>query len=163
MPSQAEKAERFLALHRGERPLLIPNPWDAGSAKLLEHLGFEALATTSGGFAATLGRLDGSVTCDEAVAHSAAVVAAVDIPVSADFENGYADAPAQVAENAALAVGAGLAGFSIEDYSGKELYDFGLARDRVAAAAEVAHAGPAHVVVTGRCENFLRGNPDLAD
>jgi 2-methylisocitrate lyase-like PEP mutase family enzyme len=163
MPSQQQKASRFLALHRGERPLLLPNPWDAGSAKVLASLGFEALATTSAGFAGTLGRLDGSVTCAEAVDHAAAVVAAVDVPVSADFENGFADAPAHVAENAALAVGAGLAGFSIEDYSGDEIYDLGLARDRIAAAAEVAHAGPAHLVLTGRAENFIRGHQDLAD
>jgi 2-methylisocitrate lyase-like PEP mutase family enzyme len=166
MASQSEKAVRFLELHRKGDPLLMPNPWDAGAARLLESLGFEALATTSGGFAATLGRLDGSVTCDEAVAHAAAVVAAVDVPVSADFENGYADAPADVAANAALAVEAGLAGFSIEDFTGNAddpIYDLGLARERVAAAAEVAHAGPAHVVLTGRAENYLHGRPDLGD
>ena len=166
MTSQAEKAGRFLALHRGHRPLLMPNPWDAGSAKVLASLGFEALATTSAGFAGTLGRHDGKVTRDEAVAHAAAIVAAVDVPVSCDYENGFADAPDDVRVNAALAVGAGLAGFSIEDYTGdadRGMYDLGLARDRVAAAAEAAHAGPAHVVLTGRAENHIRGVQDLAD
>src|SRR5581483_331297 len=153
MPTQTEKAERFLALHRGERPLLMPNPWDAGTAKVLASLGFEALATTSAGFASTLGRHDGKVTRDEAVAHAAAIVAAV-------------DAPDDVRTNAALAVNAGLAGFSIEDYRPGDdagIYDPGLARERVAAAAEAAHAGPAHVVLTGRCENHIRGVTDLAD
>jgi len=166
MPTQAEKAERFLALHRGERPLLMPNPWDAGTAKVLASLGFEALATTSAGFASTLGRHDGKVTRDEALVHAAAVVAAVDVPVSCDYENGFADAPDDVRTNASLAVDAGLAGFSIEDFTGDmdaPIYDAGLARDRVAAAAEAAHAGPAHVALTGRCENHIRGITDLAD
>src|SRR3954447_15424987 len=109
MPSAAA-AERFLSLHQGERPLLMPNPWDIGSAKLLESLGFEALATTSSGFAATLGRLDGNVTRDEAIAHAAAIVGAVDVPVSADLENGFADDAGGVAETVRRAVGAGLAG-----------------------------------------------------
>src|SRR5581483_8031665 len=166
MPTQTEKAERFLALHRGERPLLMPNPWDAGTAKVLASLGFDALATTSAGFASTLGRHDGKVTRDEAVAHAAAIVAAVDVPVSCDYENGFADSPDDVRTNAGLAVNAGLAGFSIEDYRPGDdagIYDPGLARDRVAAAAEAAHAGPAHVVLTGRCENHIRGVTDLAD
>src|SRR4051812_5829362 len=115
MTQQPEKAERFLTLHRGSSPLLMPNPWDAGSGRLLEAMGFEALATTSGGYAATLGRLDGSVTRDEAVSHGASVSAAVDVPVSADFENCFADAPADVAETVALGVDAGLAGCSVED------------------------------------------------
>src|SRR5215216_7317284 len=105
-----ELAERFLSLHRGERPLLMPNPWDRGSARLLESLGFEALATTSSGFAATLGRLDGMVTRDEAIAHAAEIVEAVGVPVSADLENGFADEPADVAETVRLAIDAGLAG-----------------------------------------------------
>src|SRR6058998_3914262 len=112
MISQADKAQRFLALHRPGEPLLLPNPWDAGSAKLLASLGFQALATTSSGFAATLGRLDGSVTRDEAVEHAAAIVAATDLPVSADLENGFADEPAGVAETMRLALDAGLAGAS---------------------------------------------------
>src|SRR5437763_2378943 len=104
MATQAEKAERFLALHQGPSPLVMPNPWDLGSAKLLASLGFKALATTSGGFAASLGRLDGSVTREEAVAHAAAVSAATGLPVNGDFENCFADDPAGVAETVALAV-----------------------------------------------------------
>src|SRR5215470_12458710 len=117
-PGQQEKAERFLSLHAGDQPLLMPNPWDRGSARLLESLGFQALATTSSGFAATLGRLDGSVTRDEALAHGAAVVAATGLPVSADLENGFADDPAEVARTITLAIEAGLAGCSIEDFTG---------------------------------------------
>src|SRR5436190_5618872 len=116
MPTQAEKAERFLALHEGREPLLMPNPWDPGSAKLLEAMGFEALATTSGGFAATLGRVDGSVGRKEALTHAAAVAAAVDAPVSADFENCFADDPVGVAATVSLGVDAGLAGCSVEDW-----------------------------------------------
>ena len=159
--------DRFLALHRPGTPLLIPNPWDVGSARLLASLGFEALATTSGGFAATLGRLDGSVSRDEAIAHSAAIVAATDLPVSADLENGFADDPSSVAETVRLALGAGLAGCSIEDSSGQtadaSIYDIGLAAERVAAAADAAHAGPDKLVLTARSENYLHGRRDLAD
>ena len=163
MPTQAEKAQHFLALHEGDSPLLIPNPWDQGSAKLLASLGFAALATTSSGFAATFGRLDGSMTRDQAVANAAEIAAVVDVPVSADLENCYADDPAGVAETIRLAIEAGLAGCSVEDYSGEALYDPALAAERVAAAAEAAHSGPVHLVLTARAENFLRGNPDLAD
>src|SRR4051795_1020071 len=113
-----DATDRFRALHDGDGPLLLPNPWDVGSAKLLASLGFEALATTSGGFAATLGRLDGSVTRDEAIAPSAAVAGAAAPPVSAALENGFADDPAGVAATIGLAIGAGLAGCSVEDYSG---------------------------------------------
>src|SRR5213078_1094306 len=130
--AQPQKAARFLALHQGEQPLLLPNPWDAGSAKLLASLGFDALATTSSGFAGTLGRLDGSVTRDEALAHAASIVAAVDVPVSADLENGFADEPAAVAETVAGAVAAGLAGCSIEDFTGdpdSPIYEAGLATE----------------------------------
>src|SRR5437868_1656940 len=139
MATQAEKAEHFLALHQGPAPLVMPNPWDIGSAKLLAAMGFEALATTSGGFAATLGRLDGSVTRDEAVAHAAAVAAAVDVPVSADLENGFADEPAFVAQSVEHGIGAGLGGCSVEDWSGDDIYDVDLAAERVDAAAEAAH------------------------
>jgi len=166
MTSQQDKAERFLELHHGPAPLLIPNPWDAGSAKLLESLGFAALATTSSGFAATLGRLDGSVTRDEAIAHGAAIAAATSVPVSADLENGYADNPAGVAETVRLAIKAGLAGCSVEDFSRDDdgsIYDRGLAIDRVAAAAEAARTGPGRLVLTARAENYLRGRRDLAD
>jgi 2-methylisocitrate lyase-like PEP mutase family enzyme len=161
--TQAEKAERFLALHQRETPLLMPNPWDVGSAKILAAMGFEALATTSGGFAATLGRLDGSVTRDEAVAHTAAVVAAVEVPVSADFENCFAHEPAGVAETVELGIGAGVAGCSVEDWDGEDIYDVGLATERVAAAADVAHRGNVHLVLTGRAENHIHGRDDLAD
>jgi 2-methylisocitrate lyase-like PEP mutase family enzyme len=166
MPTQTEKAQQFLALHHGDSPLLIPNPWDRGSAKLLASLGYSALATTSSGFAATFGQLDGSTTRDEALASAAEIVSAVDLPVSADLENCYADDPAGVAETVRLAIEAGLAGCSIEDYTGRSdepLYDASLAAERVAAAAQAAHSGPVHLVLTARAENFLRGNPDLAD
>jgi 2-methylisocitrate lyase-like PEP mutase family enzyme len=163
---QAEKAKRFLALHKPGQPLLLPNPWDAGSARLLAALEFEALATTSGGHAATLGRLDGSVTREEAIDHAATIVAATDLPVSADLENGFAHDPAGVAETVRAAIAAGLAGCSVEDYSGSEeepIYELGLAAERVAAAAEVAHGGPVQLVLTARAENFLRDRRDLAD
>jgi 2-methylisocitrate lyase-like PEP mutase family enzyme len=163
MSAANEKAERFLALHRGPTPLLMPNPWDLGSAKLLEAMGFEALATTSGGFAATLGRLDGSVTRDEAVGHARAVAAAVDVPVSADFENCFADDPAGVAETVAAGVDAGLAGCSVEDWSGDDIYGVDLAAERVAAAAETAHRDDVHFVITARAENFIHDRQDLAD
>jgi 2-methylisocitrate lyase-like PEP mutase family enzyme len=165
MTSQQDKAERFLELHHGPGPLLIPNPWDAGSARLLEWLGFAALATTSSGFAATLGRLDGSVTREEALAHAAAISAATTVPVSADLENGFADSPGGVAETIRLAAAAGLAGCSVEDATGRDddpVYDLAVATDRVAAAAEAA-AGPARLVLTARAENYLYGRPDLAD
>ncbi|HXS63344.1 MAG TPA: isocitrate lyase/phosphoenolpyruvate mutase family protein [Streptosporangiaceae bacterium] len=166
MPTQSETAERFLALHHGDSPLLIPNPWDAGSAKLLQSVGFAALATTSNGFAATHGRLDGTMTRDEAIANAAAIAAAVDLPVSADLENLYADSPAGCAETIRLAIDAGLAGCSIEDYTGdpeNPLYDRSEAADRVAAAAEAAHSGPIPLVLTARAEGYLRGKPDLPD
>src|SRR3954451_7091460 len=158
-----ELADRFRSLHVPGTPLLMPNPWDAGSAKLLESQGFQALATTSSGFAATLGRLDGSVTREEAIAHAATVVDSVSVPVSADLENGFADEPEGVAQTIRLAVDAGLAGCSVEDYSGlddKPNYDAGLARERVAAAAEAA-AG--EIVITARSENYLHGRRDLDD
>jgi 2-methylisocitrate lyase-like PEP mutase family enzyme len=166
MTEQAEKARRFLSLHHGETPLLLPNPWDQGSAKLLASLGFQALATTSSGYAATLGRLDGSVTRDEAIGHAAAVSQATELPVSADLENGFADEPAGVVATIRLALGAGLAGCSVEDFTGRQdapIYDVGLAAERVAAAAETAHAGPVHLVLTARAENYLHGRPELSD
>jgi 2-methylisocitrate lyase-like PEP mutase family enzyme len=166
MSTQAEKADQFLTLHRGPNPLLLPNPWDAGSAKLLVALGFSALATTSGGFAGTLGRLDGAVTRDEAIAHCTSVVAAVEVPVSADLENGFADEPEGVAVTMRLALQSGLAGCSIEDFTRRAddpIYDVGLAAQRVAAAAEVAHGGDVHLVLTARAENYLHGRADLGD
>ena len=158
-----ELAKRFLDLHRAGDPLLIPNPWDAGSAKLLASLGFEALATTSAGFAATLGRVDNSVAWEEALAHSAAIAAATPLPVSADLENGFADDAEGVAETVRGAVDAGLAGCSIEDSTGRDdepLYAIEHAAERVAAAAQTA-AG--RLVLTGRAENFVVGREDLAD
>jgi 2-methylisocitrate lyase-like PEP mutase family enzyme len=166
MTDQADRAERFLVLHHGEQPLLLPNPWDQGSAKLFAWLGFEALATTSSGSAATLGRLDGSVTPEEALASAAAIVEATDLPVSADLENGFADDPDGVAETLRLATAAGLAGASIEDYSGRKdapIYELGRAVERVAAAAEVASGGSSRLILTARAENHLHGIDDLAD
>jgi 2-methylisocitrate lyase-like PEP mutase family enzyme len=166
MSSQAALAAHFRELHRPGTPLLIPNPWDAGSARLLASLGFEALATTSSGFAATLGRLDGSVTRDEALEHAATIVAATELPVSADLENCFADDPEGVAETAAGAVASGLAGFSIEDFTGDEaepIYALERAAERVRAVVETAHRGPAELVVTARAENYLHGRPDLDD
>jgi len=162
----SDLATRFLALHEGPTPLLIPNPWDAGSARVLASLGFQALATTSSGFAATLGRLDGSVSRDEALAHATAIAAAIDLPVSADLENCFAHDPSGVAETVTLAATTGLAGCSIEDFTGDQanpIYDLGQAAERVAAAAEAAHAGPTRLVLTARSENYLRGRADLAD
>lgn len=164
MTAQRDKAARFLSLHSGERPLLMPNAWDRGSAVLLASLGFPALATTSSGFAATLGRLDGNVSRDEALAHAADLVAATDVPVSADLENGYADDPAAVAETVAAAIDTGLAGCSIEDFAGGDaIYDRGLAAERVAAAVDVAHAGPVRFVITARAENHIHDRHDLDD
>jgi 2-methylisocitrate lyase-like PEP mutase family enzyme len=166
LTEHAEKATRFLSLHRSGTPLLLPNPWDRGSARLLASLGFQALATTSSGFAATLGRLDGSVTREESLEHAATIVAAADLPVSADLENGFGDRPDEVAETVRLALEAGLAGCSVEDFSGRQdapIYDAGLAAERVAAAAAAAHGGPVHLVLTARAENHLHDRPDLAD
>ena len=166
MTTQADKARQFLALHRPGDPLLLPNPWDLGSARLLASLGFQALATTSSGFAASLGRNDGSVSREEALIHGAVIVAASDLPVSADLENAFADEPADVAETIRLAIEVGLAGGSVEDFTGRQddpIYDQRLAADRVAEAAQAAHAGPVPFVLTARAENYLHGRPDLAD
>jgi 2-methylisocitrate lyase-like PEP mutase family enzyme len=163
--SQHELAERFLALHHADHPLLLPNPWDEGSAKVLAFLGFEALATTSSGLAAGKGLLDGAVGREEAIAHARVITLATDLPVSADLENGFADDLEAVAETYRLAREAGLAGASIEDYDPDtgELYDLSLARERVMAAAEACHSTQGAFVLTGRAENFVRGHPDLAD
>ena len=162
--SQIEKANRLRALH--ENCFVIANAWDAGSARILASLGFQALATSSGASAGILGRRDGGVAREEALAQARGIVEAVDIPVSADLENGFADDPAGVAETARGAVAAGLAGFSIEDFApgqDEPIYPLSLAAERVAAAAEVAHGGDAHVVLTARCENFLHGRRGLDD
>jgi 2-methylisocitrate lyase-like PEP mutase family enzyme len=163
---QREKAERFRALHEGPGAFIIPNPWDAGSARILEGLGFAALATSSGAQAGVLGRRDGQVKRDEALAHCRAVVAATALPVSADLERGFGDDPAAAAETIRLAAGVGLVGGSIEDATGnreKPLYDLGHAAERVAAAVKAARALPFRFTLTARAENFLRGNPDLED
>jgi len=160
------KAEGFLALHHGDRPLLMPNPWDPGSAKVLASLGFQALATTSSGSAATLGRLDGSLTRDEALAHAAAIVGATDLPVSADLENCFGADAAGVGETVSLAVSIGLAGCSVEDSTGRAdepIFELAEAAERVVAAAEAAHTGPVHLVLTARAENYLHGQADLWD
>jgi 2-methylisocitrate lyase-like PEP mutase family enzyme len=159
MSDQAALTARFLQRHMPGDPLVMPNPWDAGSARLMAWLGFEALATTSSGFAATLGRLDGGVTREEALAHAAAVASAVEVPVSADLENCFASDPEGVAETARGAVAAGLAGFSVEDYDpdSETIYERAHAIERVRAAVEVAHAAPGGpLVVTARAEGYLR-------
>lgn len=153
--------EHFLALHRPGAPLLMPNPWDAGSARLFAHLGFEALATTSSGSAASQGRLDGQLTRDEVLEHVRAIVAATALPVNADLEDGFAAAPEGVAETIRLAAQTGAAGASIEDYRDGAILDPDLAAERVAAAAEAARS--AGLVLTARAENHLRGRDDLAD
>ena len=164
MATQAEKAEAFRALHAREGAFVIPNPWDAGSARVLAGLGFEALATTSSGFAQTLGRADGAVTRDEKIAHCHDLATAVEVPISADLERCFADDPKTAAETIALAAEAGMVGASIEDYSGdreKPIYDFDLAVERVAAAVETARRLPFPFMLTARAEGLLRGSPDL--
>jgi 2-methylisocitrate lyase-like PEP mutase family enzyme len=164
--AQQDKAELFRKLHAGPRAFVIPNPWDAGSARILAGLGFQALATSSGAMANTLGRRDGNVTRDEALAHARAIVEATDVPVSADLEKGFGDAPEDAAETIRLAAQAGLVGGSIEDATGdsaRPLYAMGHAVERVAAAAQAARSLPFPFMLTARSENFLRGNPDLDD
>jgi 2-methylisocitrate lyase-like PEP mutase family enzyme len=164
--NQSDKASRFRALHQGPGAFVIPNPWDAGSARILAGLGFRALATSSGASAGILGRRDGKVTRDEALAHAHAIVTATDLPVSADLEKGFGDSPEAAAETIRLAAGVGLVGGSIEDATGnpdRPLYDIGHAAERVAAAVQAARALPFAFTLTARAENFLRGNPDLDD
>jgi 2-methylisocitrate lyase-like PEP mutase family enzyme len=166
MATQAEKAEKFRALHAREGAFIIPNPWDAGSARLLAALGFEALATTSAGYAFSIGRLDGMVTLAPMIAHCRALCAATDLPVSADLENCFADDPNEAANTILLAAEAGVVGASIEDYSNddsKPIYDFGLAVERVHAAVEAARSLGFPFTLTARAENLLRGRPDLDD
>ncbi len=176
--SQAEKAKKFRALHHlqkspgartaGAEPgaFIIPNPWDVGSARILAGIGFEALATTSSGFAFSLGRRDGSASRDEALAHCRAIVDATDLPVAADLENCFGDDPKTVGETIRLAAATGLVGGSVEDASGDDrrpIYDHTLAVERVRAAVEAARALPFPFTLTARAENFLHGNPDLGD
>jgi 2-methylisocitrate lyase-like PEP mutase family enzyme len=160
------KATRFRALHAGPAAFVIANAWDAGSARVLEGLGFQALATSSGACANTLGRRDGHVTREEALSHARAIVEATALPVSADLEKGFGDAPEDAALTIRLAGEVGLAGGSIEDASGdkaKPVYDIGHAAERVAAAAQAARALPFAFVLCARAENFLNGKPDLDD
>ena len=164
--SQNEKAARFRALHEAPGAFVIPNPWDAGSARVLAALGFQALATSSGAQAGTLGRRDGKVTREEALAHCRGIVEATDLPVSADLEKCFADASKEAAETIRLAASVGLVGGSIEDATGdkqKPLFDLGLATERVAAAVAVARGLSFPFTLTARTENFLRGNPSLDD
>ena len=166
--TQKEKGERFRALHERPGAFVIPNPWDAGTARILEKLGFEALTTTSAGLAFTLGKRDGegAVTREETLANAKAIADAVDLPVAADLENGFGHSPEAAAETIRLAAEAGLVGGSIEDATGdtkKPFYDLPLAVERVHAAAEAAHKLPFPFVFVARCENFVHGRPDLDD
>ena len=162
-PTQREKAEAFRALHEGD-PFVIPNPWDAGSARVLEALGFKALASTSSGFAFTLGRLDGAATLDEVAEHAEALDAATGLPVSIDLENGYGPEAEDAARAIRRAAEAGAVGGSIEDYDPSgSIYELGHALERVSAAVEEARRQDFPFTLTGRAENHLRGNPDLAD
>ena len=166
MPTQTEKGKRFRALHQGARAFIIPNPWDIGTARLLQSLGFEALATTSSGFAFSIGKHDGEVGLEAMLEHAAALAAACDLPVSADLENGYVDDPVGVAETVHRAAQVGLAGCSIEDVpqGGERMpYELSLAAERVRAAAEAAHSHPFPFTLTARAENFVVRRPDLRD
>jgi 2-methylisocitrate lyase-like PEP mutase family enzyme len=156
----------FRALHHRDEAFVIPNPWDVGSAKILAGLGFEALATTSAGFAHSQGLKDGGVTPEAMLAHCRNIVRATPLPVSADLEKGFGDTPKAVAETIVRAAGVGLAGCSIEDFSGdrsRPIFPLELAVERIAAAVEAARALDHDFVLTARAENFLRGNPDLDD
>jgi 2-methylisocitrate lyase-like PEP mutase family enzyme len=164
MTTQTEKAIRFRALHERHGAFVIPNVWDACSARLLAGLGFEALATSSAAAAWTISRKDGGLTRDEALAHAQLIVSATDLPVSADLEKGFGDAPEVVAETVRLAAEAGLIGCTIEDSTGNKeapLYDFGMAVERISAAAQAARALPFPFMLTARAHNFLYANPNL--
>jgi 2-methylisocitrate lyase-like PEP mutase family enzyme len=161
--TQKDKAARFRELHQRSGAFLIPNPWDAGSAKILAGLGFEALATSSAASAAVLGRRDGRMTRDTALAHAQAIVNATSRPVSADLEKGFADSPGDVAETVRLAADIGLVGCSIEDATVRDVYNFQLAAERIAAAAQAARALAIPFTLTARAENYLRNHADLDD
>jgi 2-methylisocitrate lyase-like PEP mutase family enzyme len=166
MASQAEKGTTFRALHQRDRAFIIPNPWDVGTARLLQSLGFEALATTSAGFAFSIGKPDGAVDRDTMLAHAVDLVGSTDLPVSADLENGYGDDPAAVAETVRLAADTGLAGCSIEDVGARRQqapYELLLAAERIRAAAEVVRSLPFPFVLTARAENYVIGHSDLRD
>jgi 2-methylisocitrate lyase-like PEP mutase family enzyme len=166
MLTQAEKGKTFGVLHVRPRAFIIPNPWDAGTARLLAHLGFEALATTSMGFAFSTGRPDNTVGREETMAHIAEIARATDLPVSADLENGFDESPEAVAETIVLAATAGAVGGSIEDATGRPddpIYNKEYAAERIRAAAEAARALPFVFTLTARAENYLHGRPDLKD
>ncbi|MEX0965497.1 MAG: isocitrate lyase/phosphoenolpyruvate mutase family protein [Pseudohongiellaceae bacterium] len=165
MPTQLQKCEIFAELHRSQAAWIIPNPWDVGSAKMLQGLGFQALATTSSGFAYTLGKADGEVSLDEKLQHCKLLCAATDIPISADFENAYSENEAGIVENIQRLAETGVAGFSIEDYSRDRhrLYDFSEAVDRVQLAAETIAELGIGLQLTARAENLLREVDDLDD
>ena len=166
MRTQAEKGSAFRALHERDGAFIIPNPWDVGTARLLAHVGFEALATTSAGYAFSVGQRDNTIGRDEMMAHVGAIVSATDLPVSADLENGFGDDPETVAETIRRAALAGLVGGSIEDATnrvGDPIYAHELGIERIRAAAEVARALPFFFTLTARAENYLVGRPDLDD
>ena len=166
MLTQAERGEAFRALHERDVAFIIPNPWDVGTARLLAHLGFEALATTSAGYAFSVGQRDNTIGRDRMMTHVAEIASATDLPVSADLESGFGDSPETVAETIRLAAATGLVGGSIEDSTKRPdqpIYELGLAVERIRAAAEAAHALPFAFTLTGRAENYLVGRPDLGD
>jgi 2-methylisocitrate lyase-like PEP mutase family enzyme len=166
MSTQTEKGQVFRALHQRDHAFIIPNPWDIGTARMLAHLGFEALASTSAGYAFSMGLLDGAVGREAMIAHVSALTSATDLPVSADLENGFADAPEVVAETIRLAAAAGVVGGSIEDATGRKeqpIYEQALAAERVRAAAESARALGFPFTLTARAENYINGRPDLRD
>ena len=166
MPTTSEKGHAFRKLHERPGLFVMPNPWDVGTARMLERLGFEALATTSSGFAFSQGRLDYHVGREAALEHCRTLVAATSVPVSADLENGFGDDPETAAETIRLAAETGLAGGSIEDSTGppvSSIYDHSLAAERIRAAAEAARGLPFPFALTARCENYLHQRPDLAD
>lgn len=166
MLMQAEKGRLFRALHQRDQAFIIPNPWDIGTARILAHLGFEALATTSMGYAFTVGQLDNSVDRDRMMKHVADIAAATDLPVSADLQNGFGDDPETCAETIRLAASAGAVGGSIEDATGRAndpIYGLQHSADRVRAAAEMVHLIPFTFTLTARAENYLHGRPDLKD
>jgi 2-methylisocitrate lyase-like PEP mutase family enzyme len=164
--TQQEKARRFRALHEGPNAFVVANVWDGGTARMMAALGFPALATSSGASAGTLGRRDGKVTRNEALGQASIICDATDLPVSADLEKGFGDAPETVAETIHLAAEAGLVGCSIEDATGNPdapIFDLPYAAERIAAAVKAVQALPLSFTLTGRCENFLRGRLDLDD
>jgi 2-methylisocitrate lyase-like PEP mutase family enzyme len=167
MKTQVEKGQLFRELHHREQAFIIPNPWDIGTARLLAVLGFEALASTSAGYAFSVGKPDGTIKCDEMIAHIADLASATDLPVSADLENCFSDDPKEAAETIRLAAAAGCVGGSIEDVTSRgghvTTYDLELAAEKVRAAVEAARSLDFAFTLTARCENFIAGRPDIKD